>query len=350
MKNIFQRAISLSFLLVFFCACNNSPIESDVQYHKTGKNTRAYGDKSPKIVTYVETDNTNPLNAGDYLLSDSSTVVDIVELYAAYIEKRTVDGISQPILKLNDKLTRVLEPDPTAPTTTGYHKYVEPLQEKGIKVLLSVTGNWFPISFGSMNDTQTTQFANILAYVVDRYNLDGIGFVDKNTDNITPVEGSYGSLIGKLHNLMPSNKLITVFQWGNYNQINMAQGALIDYAYQGYFGASAWIGSSSIPGITNDRWSPICINMGFSYTDDNLVNIYENAFAAAEGDYGVLMTFGIRSISDNNPQLILDMLTYGAYDDAASLASTPDNAGDRPQDWDIIPGGLTFTIDDVNGN
>lgn len=86
MKNILQRAISLSYLIVFFCACNNSPIESTIRHHNSGK-TRAYGDKSPKIVVYVETDNTNPLNAGDYLLSDSSTVVDIVELYAAYIEK-----------------------------------------------------------------------------------------------------------------------------------------------------------------------------------------------------------------------------------------------------------------------
>ena len=30
-----------------------------------------------------------------------------------------------------------------------------------------------------MNDTQTTQFAQILAYVVDRYGLDGIGFDDE---------------------------------------------------------------------------------------------------------------------------------------------------------------------------
>lgn len=32
--------------------------------------TRAYGDKSPKMVVYVETNDTNPLNAGDYELSN----------------------------------------------------------------------------------------------------------------------------------------------------------------------------------------------------------------------------------------------------------------------------------------
>ena len=33
---------------------------------------RAYGDNAPKVAIYVETNDANPLNAGDYLLSDGS--------------------------------------------------------------------------------------------------------------------------------------------------------------------------------------------------------------------------------------------------------------------------------------
>ena len=45
--------------------------------------TRAYGDKTPKVTIYVETNDENPLNAGDYRLSDGSAYAGIVEFFAA---------------------------------------------------------------------------------------------------------------------------------------------------------------------------------------------------------------------------------------------------------------------------
>lgn len=41
--------------------------------------TRAYGDKTPKVTIYVETNDVNPLNAGDYVLSNGEPYADIVE-------------------------------------------------------------------------------------------------------------------------------------------------------------------------------------------------------------------------------------------------------------------------------
>ena len=61
----------------------------------------------------------------------------------------------------------------------GYQTYVKPLQDKGIKVLLTVLGDWQGIGVANMNDTQTTQFAKILAHAVEKYGLDGIGFDDE---------------------------------------------------------------------------------------------------------------------------------------------------------------------------
>lgn len=325
--------------------------EPQVNEGKAEISTRAYGDKSPKMVVYVETNDTNPLNAGDYVLPDGKALVDIVELFASNLQKRTVDGVIQPVLKLNDRMVRVLEPDPSAPTTTGYHKYVKPLQDKGIKVLLTVLGNWDGISVASMNDTQTTQFAQILAYVVDRYGLDGIGFDDEYSGTSVTVAGSYGTLINKLENLMPAGKLITVFQWGSYgaSQINYTQGSMIDYAYHGYFNPTNFISSSNISGVTNDRWSPISVNLGNTYTDEALFTLADNAVRAAEEGYGAMMTFNIRRSSDVDPLPVFEMMAQ-AYGGGVSVASTPYNAGDRPQDWAIIPAEYYITIDDVNGN
>lgn len=151
---------------------------------------------------------------------------------------------------------------------------------------------------------------------------------------------------------MPAGKLITVFQWGSYgsSQINYTQGSMIDYAYHGYFGASNYFSSSSISGVTNDRWSPISLNLGSTYTDEGLYTIAENAYSAAEGGYGAMMAFNIRRSSDVDPLPVFEMLADGAYGDVVSVASTPDNAGDRPQDWEFIPAEYYITLDNVNGN
>lgn len=121
--------------------------------------TRAYGD-TPVVAIYVETNDTNPLNAGDYMLSNGKPFAGIVELFASNIHKRTVNGVVEPTLFLNDKMTNLLE-------NGGYQTYVKPLQDKGIKVLLTVLGDWQGIGVANMNDTQTTQFAKILAHAVE---------------------------------------------------------------------------------------------------------------------------------------------------------------------------------------
>lgn len=58
--------------------------------------TRAYGDKTPKVTIYVETNDVNPLNAGDYMLSDGTAYADIVEFFAANLNKETVNGVVRP--------------------------------------------------------------------------------------------------------------------------------------------------------------------------------------------------------------------------------------------------------------
>ena len=81
--------------------------------------TRAYGDKTPKVTIYVETNDVNPLNAGDYMLSDGTAYADIVEFFAANLNKETVNGVVRPTLYLNDKMTNLLE-------NGGYQTYVKP--------------------------------------------------------------------------------------------------------------------------------------------------------------------------------------------------------------------------------
>ncbi|MBO8483970.1 MAG: hypothetical protein IAB75_07655 [Bacteroidetes bacterium] len=68
--------------------------------------TKSYGDKYPFISVYIETNDVNPLNAGDYMLEDGTAFFDIVELFASNINR---DRNGNPTLFLNDKLANILE-------------------------------------------------------------------------------------------------------------------------------------------------------------------------------------------------------------------------------------------------
>ena len=57
--------------------------------------TRAFGD-TPVVAIYVETNDTNPLNAGDYTMSNGKPFAGIVELFASNVRKRTVNGVVEP--------------------------------------------------------------------------------------------------------------------------------------------------------------------------------------------------------------------------------------------------------------
>lgn len=159
MKRLHTLRLLLTAAVVFFASCAE-PIVPE-QPPAARPETRAFGDKTPKIMVYIETNDTNPLNAGDYLLPDGKPLLDMVEFFAANIHKRIVNGTEEPTLYFNPELTRLLEPDPLDPVNTGYRKYVQGLQKKGIKVLITIIGDHQQIGLATMNPKQTTQFARI---------------------------------------------------------------------------------------------------------------------------------------------------------------------------------------------
>ena len=333
MKKTFKlmAALVMGAGMMFSCQQAEEPTMDKAQ--EPVVKTRAYGDKTPTVTIYVETNDVNPLNAGDYKLPNGKPYADIVEFFASNIHKRTVNGVVEPTLYLNDKMTNLLE-------NGGAQKYVKGLQDKGIKVVLTVLGDWQGIGVANMNATQTTQFAKILAHAVEKYGLDGIGFDDEYSNySSSLINGSFGSIITKLRNLMPAGKLITVFQWGNYgsSQINAAAGAQINHAYAN-FGYNTYIG---ISGVTKDRFAPLSINLGSIGSD---VSYYgDKASELAEAGYGSIMHFNLRTRSQADPLPLFKAIADGAW---GETNVTCDN-GNRSQDWTFVPSGYEITMDEV---
>ena len=327
---------SLAAVAGMLISCNKEMTPSVQDTDETTPMTKAYGDKTPVVTAYIETNDTNPLNAGDYFDENGEPFFDIVELFASNIHKETVNGQVRPTLYLNDKLTPVLE-------GTGVTTYVRPLREVGIKVLLTVLGDWQGVGVANMTDTQAEQFAEILVYAVEKYGLDGIGFDDEYANySGSLVSGSFGNIITKLHAKLPADKLITVFAYGYTNQINSAAGALIDYAYTNF---TYWNGTPGISGVTKDRWAPIALNLGNTYRSSTLNTIRSNSKKAKDEGYGAIMTFNLRRSSEVDPMPVLQAISDGIGCGELSCVN-----GNRARTAGSVSTGYTLTYSEATGN
>lgn len=338
MKTIFKSMVLFLVAGTMFIGCQKAD-ETQMDGAQPEKTTRALGEKVPEITIYVETNDVNPLNAADYKILNGKSYADIVEFFASNLHKETVNGEVRPTLYLNDKMTHLLEPEASAPSTTGYHKYVKGLQAEGCKVVLTVLGDWQNIAFTSLNDKQASQLATILAYAVKKYELDGIGFDDEYSGTTYPVTGSFGNLISKLRALLPADKLITLFQFGSVgsSQINAAAGAKLDYVYTNF----GWNPSIYVDGVTKEHYAPLSINLGSIPSD---VTYYgDRAYDTADGGYGAIMHFNLRTRTDEDPLPLFKAIADGAW----GVPDVTCTNGNRPQDWTFKSGGFTITYADA---
>lgn len=116
------------------------------------------------------------MNAGEYTLSNGEPFFDIVSIFAANIN---LDSDGKPYIYCNEQVTYVLH---------NADKIIRPLQEKGIKVHLSILGNHDDAGMRSLSEEGAKAFAKELKYYVDIYGLDGIDFDDEYSSY---AEGSF---------------------------------------------------------------------------------------------------------------------------------------------------------------
>ena len=334
-KTLFSIISSLLLFLLMACHKEQS-INIRLESNQTPiiTQTKGIGDKEPMVAVYIETNDTNPLNAGDYFLEDGSTYYDFVQLFSANIHKTIVNNEVEPTLYFNPEMVNIFE-------NGGVETYIEPLQNMGMGVLMCVMGDWCGLGLSNMNDTQTTQFATILAYAVTKYRLDGICFGDEYTGNNTIINDSYSNIILKLRALVPS-KYIVIYDWGATNYISSSASAKIDYVYHGYYGYYLSHSYSNVTGIMSDRWSPISLMLGNTYSASTLNTIRLWSSNAYNAGYAAIMHFNLRQSSDVDPLPVMQ-----AHADALDWGTVYCTNGDRPRTSGYVPGGYTITYSDA---
>jgi len=318
-----------------FTACNNDMEEPRIDAQPEAAVTRTYGDKSPIVAVYVEINDNDPRIVTSYKDGDGKAFIDLTYLFASNIHK---DADGYPTIYFNDKM---------APMFADFHKYLDPIKAQGTKVLLTVLGDWQGIGVANMTASQANSFADILTYIVDTYELDGISFDDEYANNTTTVSGSYSHVIKALRAKLDAKfgagaKLINVFQWGAYSQIDAEAGAMIDYADHGYFGPDSFVTPSSIAGVTNAHWMPQAIQLGRSYNAIYLNQIKNRSAQAAAGNYGGIMMFNMRRYSDVSPLPVFKKIAEGAFGGTVTYDGT-----DYERNWTPDPNGYTITKADV---
>ncbi|MEV1049453.1 endo-beta-N-acetylglucosaminidase H [Streptomyces sp. NPDC049916] len=237
----------------------------------------------PTSVAYVEVNNHSMTNVGKYTLSNGDNVFDVAVIFAANINYDT--GAKKATLHFNENVQRVLDNAATE---------IRPLQNKGIKVVLSVLGNHQGAGFANFPSQQAAaDYAELLSDAVNRYGLDGIDFDDEYAEygkNGTgqPNDSSFVHLVTALRANLP-DKIISLYNIGpaaarlSYGGVDLS--TKFTYAWNPYYGS--W----QVPriGLPKSQLSPAAVHIGAT-SPSTVAGLARRT--VTEG-YGVFLTYNL---------------------------------------------------------
>jgi hypothetical protein len=255
----------------------------------------------PVTVAYIEVNDHSMLSAGKYTLANGGAqVIDVAVIFAANIN---YDG-TKAYLSCNENVQSVLDNVATQ---------VRPLQQKGIKVLLSILGNHQGAGFANFpTQAAADAFAQELADAVNQYGLDGIDFDDEyaeygNNGTGQPNDFSFVYLVQALRQKLP-DKLITLYDIGpaadrlTYNGQSIAN--TFDYAWNPYYGT--W-GVPAGP-TSKSRLSPAAV----SYTATSSSTAAGLAQRTVDEGYGVFLTYNLTESDTSSYMTAFTQKLYGS--------------------------------------
>ncbi len=164
-----------------------------------------------KMVAYVETNDYDIRNMGQFILKDSKKpVFDMVILFAANMNYNAKSG--RRVLYFNDKLQPILK-DP--------EKYIKPLTDRGIKVLIDILPNHQGVGYDNFQSyEEALDFAKQCKKYTDKLGIDGWDIDEEYAEYYKlpekPIVGtqSYFWYMKAMKEVMP-DKLLTLYDFGH---------------------------------------------------------------------------------------------------------------------------------------
>lgn len=296
-----------------------------------------------KTLCYIEVNNENILNVGEYTMKESGKpFFDIVSVFAANIR---LNAEGRPYIHCNPQVTFVLE---------NADKLIRPLQEKGIKVHLAILGDHTPAGMRSLGDDAARDFAKELKAYVDIYGFDGIDFDDEYSKyeevaghpGLVPAsQEQYSRLVYECDKIMPNTTLSVYWYQSNDYPRGDIEGKtvneMVDYAVYGTYGG--W-NPLSTDLLEKKKQCPYAIRLstGISYNANYLNNI--------KSDWGYFAFYDLKSslnyetkISEigkvlYNEEVVWSGQVYGRTDFISSETTARINYNYYLGSWDFRSG------------
>lgn len=212
------------------------------------------GEEGVKIFSCMEVNDANPLNNLNFTLkSNGKPLIDAVILFSSNINYDERTG--RVYLFHNENCTAILN---------NYEKYLKPLKDRGIKVILSVLGNHDRSGVANLSDETARDFAREIKACCDAYNLDGVMLDDEYSkyeySNITPgfvypSTSAMSRLYYEMKKIMPDRWMITYVYGTGRSCVavdGVQPGDYIDYALHDY--GQSYDLTTNYPGLDKARW------------------------------------------------------------------------------------------------
>jgi len=260
-----------------------------------------------KIISCMEINDTNPLNNLCFSLKESGKpLIDMVILFSSNINYNTETG--RCYVNHNENIQHVL---------SNRDKYIKPLQDKGMKVILSLLGNHDRSGVANLADESARVFAQEVKRVCDAYQLDGVFFDDEYSSYetppppgfVTPSSSAASRLIYEVKRAMP-DRLTMAYAYSRTNYLvdvdGQQPGAFTDYGLSDYLRGSDL--SSNYPGMPRS-------NMAL-WSQELALNRYASVSrltSMREDGYGTHMIFAMDPNRDNFDR------QFGAMENVANL-------------------------------
>lgn len=269
----------------------------------------------------MEVNDTNPLNNLRYTLKNSGKyMVDAVVLFSGNIN---YDESQQKVIFFpNDNIKAILD---------NSEKYIKPLKDAGMKVVMGVMCNHDRACITNLADNSAREFAQDLNALCDAYDLDGIFWDDEYCKTISPppagfvnpgVEG-FSRLAYEVWKLQPQRWNVAYGFSGTGGAIaidGVSPGTFIEYVLPDYsdWGFTDW--SHSFEGMPLSHMGALSIQCryGTNRSEYDLRNMRDKG-------YGAMMIFAMdpfmESSTDNrsmprmarafyNDEVVIDPVKY----------------------------------------
>lgn len=277
-----------------------------------GKRLDANKSAGYKVLSCMETGDADPrIHCEFFLSNEGKPLFDIVALFSANMNYNASTG--KVYIHMNNSV---------GPILNNRDRYIKPLQDMGIKVLMGLMGNHDPAGVSHLEEATAIEFIETqVKPAVEAYGLDGIFWDDEYTSANASIPGfSYANkdnasrLIFEAKRAMP-DKLNVVFAYSTINGLNEVDGVdsgeYVDYFTSNYYST---VPISRFPGSTTKQGMPMPYEFANNYTgspstivNDNWGGIMIFALSEHRGNWN---SFGLPALRNIASTMFNDELYY----------------------------------------